>query len=321
VKDILRNYARKGYYGLRRAAGHATNSLGDKGPKLLVLTYHRVLEERRDNPLKTITSLKMFLKQIDYLAMKFGIIGIDEAFKDFSSDDPGAAKPSVVLSFDDGTIDNYEVVFPALKKKGLPAAFFVSSGYIGSGRPPWDLEVIMKLVHNPGIDRVQIGAEELFPEKGEPRLSFAYRVAGRLKYAGADALRRTVEGLKSDFDFRPDRCMEWEHLKKLQDSGMEIGSHGITHRSLARIPAEDAGNEIVASKKELAARLGRECRYFSFPFGSALDYNDGLISLVRGSGYRGCLLNVHGYNRPSGSLFSLKRIIMDDDTPYRFILG
>lgn len=321
MKDILRDYGRKGYYGIRRAAGHLKNSLGDRGPKLLVLTYHRVLAERRENPLKTIISLKAFLRQVDFLAGKFHIARMDEAVGDFSSGKAGTAKPSVVLSFDDGTIDNYEVVFPVLKKKGLPAAFFVSSGYVGSGRPPWDWEVIMKLVHNPGIGHVDIGEEVLVPGKCESRLSFACRVAGRLKYAGEDVLDRTVKTLESSYDFRPDRCMEWEHLNKMRDAGMEIGSHGISHRSLARIPPADARDEITASKKELTGRLKTECRYFSFPFGSAQDYNEGLIGIVRDSGYRACLLNVHGYNRPSGGLFALKRIIMDDDTPLRFILG
>ena len=317
MKDIMRDYGRKGYYGIRRAAGHIKSLLGDRGPKLLVLTYHRVLAGRREDPLRTIVSLKVFLKQIDFLERNFHITGLDEAVKDFSSRRRPAAKTSVVLSFDDGSIDNYEVVFPILKKRGLPAAFFVSSGYIGSGRPMWDWEVIMKLVHNTAIDEVDIAGETLRIKKGEARRAFAYRVAGRLKYADSDILKRTVEALASGYDLKPDRCMEWEQLKKMQDSGMEIGSHAISHRSLARILPEDAGNEIVESKMELTRRMGRECGYFSFPFGSALDYNDRLIALVRDSGYRACLLNVHGYNRPSEGLFSLKRIIMNDDTPYR----
>jgi len=315
----LRYYGRKGYYGLKGAARHVKNLLCDRGPKLLVLTYHRVLAEPGKNPLKTIVSQKTFLKHIDFFARKFQIIRIDEALENLSSSPDTGTR--AILTFDDGYIDNYESVFPILKKKGLPAAFFVSSGYIGSGRPLWDWEIIMKLIYNPDIDEVKTEDEVLTLRKGESRTLFAIRVARKLRSCELDALEQILGSLNSKYMFDFDRCMGWEELRRIRDAGMEVGSHGISHRSLSRIPIEQAKREILESKRELTDRLGRECRYFSFPFGSPYDYNDELIDFVRASGYRACLINVHGYNRPASGLFSLKRIIMDEDTSLRFLLG
>jgi peptidoglycan/xylan/chitin deacetylase (PgdA/CDA1 family) len=47
--------------------------------------------------------------------------------------------PPVVVTFDDGYLDNFEIALPILKKHGLSATFFVTTGFVGSQtRPSWD---------------------------------------------------------------------------------------------------------------------------------------------------------------------------------------
>jgi peptidoglycan/xylan/chitin deacetylase (PgdA/CDA1 family) len=46
------------------------------------------------------------------------------------------------ITFDDGYLDNFEVAAPILKRLGLPATFFVTTGFIGSRIvAPWDEEL------------------------------------------------------------------------------------------------------------------------------------------------------------------------------------
>ena len=100
---------------------------------LVVLNYHSVTDNR-DLPLSI--KVKEFERQISYLKKK-GYLGLslEEAIKyDTNSID----RKIVALTFDDGYKDNYENVFPILKKYGFSATVFLISDYIGSKKTfPW----------------------------------------------------------------------------------------------------------------------------------------------------------------------------------------
>ena len=52
----------------------------------------------------------------------------------------GLPDKPVILTFDDGGVDNYQVAFPILKQYGLTATFFVITGTVGNqGQMDWDM--------------------------------------------------------------------------------------------------------------------------------------------------------------------------------------
>ena len=59
-------------------------------------------------------------------------------------------------------------------------------------------------------------------------------------------------------------------LHALQKEGWEIGSHGISHRSLLRLSDEDLQNELCLSKQSLELEFG-EIHSYAYPYG---DYNE-----------------------------------------------
>lgn len=318
----VRRRLRRDYHAARRAISHVKNTLSDTSPKLVVLTYHRVLPSAGRNPLNTAVSERAFIKQVEGIAKKAAIISLSDAAEQFVS---GRIKRGLqaVISFDDGYSDNYGTAFPLLKRKGIPAVFSVSTGYIGAGRPLWDSEAIMRIIRG-NICRVDAGG--FFIERGmaESARSFAFRVFDELKSKDFSVIEKVLGSIREKEPgpcAEEGRCMTWEEVKGLSDAGMEIGSHAVTHRSLARIPFAEAESEVNSSKAEIEKMTGRPCAHFAFPFGSARDYNTGLIECVKKAGYGICLLNVHGYNRMAEGAFALKRTIMEEDTDVRFILG
>jgi peptidoglycan/xylan/chitin deacetylase (PgdA/CDA1 family) len=309
------------YRMIRLRINHWKNQLTDRHPKLLVLEYHRVLPEVHFNPFETVVSVRAFKTQLDRLERSYPIVPLGEAIRGIESKIKG---DKVALTFDDGYEDNYNVAFPILEERGLKATFFVTTGLIGSERPQWDWEIVTNL-RETNRDKVRIGKVTISKTSDESSTAFASRVIEHLKSSDLSSLQQVLEDLRENspkgLDIESTRCMDWEEVRTLRKAGMEIGAHGVTHRSLARIDPAESFNEIVKSKEVVESKTGNSCEHFAFPFGSRLDYNQQLIDWIRKAGFKSCLLHVHGYNRESDSNFSLRRIMMCENTDARYLLG
>lgn len=99
-----------------------------KKPKIVVLLYHRVSDDTRDN---LTVGIEQFDRQMALLRRHYHVLSIHELIHD--SNIKVSAKPMVCVTFDDGYLDNYENAVPVLLKHGIPAAFFVSTGIIDRG--------------------------------------------------------------------------------------------------------------------------------------------------------------------------------------------
>jgi peptidoglycan/xylan/chitin deacetylase (PgdA/CDA1 family) len=93
-----------------------------------VLMYHHVSPET--GPLTT--SPKNFESQIKGLVEKGYTTLTCDQFADFLAGKPTPPK-SVLLTFDDGYLDNWVYAHPILKKHGLRATIFLVTGLIGEG--------------------------------------------------------------------------------------------------------------------------------------------------------------------------------------------
>lgn len=91
------------------------------GPKILVLNYHQV--DNKHTPLAV--PINDFEEQMKFLS-ESGCITItpDELYAGLNGDIELPPKP-VLITFDDGYIDNYTNAFPILKKYGLRATIFI----------------------------------------------------------------------------------------------------------------------------------------------------------------------------------------------------
>lgn len=88
-------------------------------------------------------------------------------------------------------------------------------------------------------------------------------------------------------------------------AGYEIGSHGLTHRNLAKLALPEAREEIFSSKKRLEDLFGIPIRHFSYPSGR---YTPQIRDLVSEAGYQTACTVEFGVNLPSVNRFELRRI-------------
>ena len=293
----------------------------DPSDKIVILLYHRILEEPYENPLGTIVSKENFENQIRYLSENFKVTSLDRAFVDSSNG------LKVIITFDDGYIDNYKIAFPILKKYGLTAHFFLATNYISSGQPIWDWDLKLMLDNSNKNFDINIGLENFDRNNYQGKdNALLWELISRLKFFRSDERSKIIDNIKKqlevyELDYSEDRCMNWEEIKLMKEEGMYFGSHGSSHTSFSSLDKEALDQEIKTSLDILNKELSLKRHFLAFPFGSKADFNDEIIKRVLSSGYERCLLNVQGYNIQENNEFSLKRKVISNDTNLKYILG
>jgi len=99
--------------------------------KIRALIYHNVVPDT--TPFPYALTPAEFERQIALIKKKYNPVHLDEsgAIVGFSAD-----RINVLITFDDGFINNYEYVFPILVKHGLKATFFLIVDCVETGATP-----------------------------------------------------------------------------------------------------------------------------------------------------------------------------------------
>lgn len=72
----------------------------------------------------------------------------------------------------------------------------------------------------------------------------------------------------------------WEQIAELAATGIEIGSHGKSHRDLGRVAQRDLEDEIVASRSAIEQRTGQAVESFAYPFGTVTEPTRAIVRRV-----------------------------------------
>ena len=103
------------------------------GEHIRVLLYHRIAPSALPFELPAMTPVE-FENQLRYLQEQYHVISlstfVDALRNGFDRLPVKQGKQFVVVTFDDGYQDNYDIACPLLKKYHTPATFFISTGFI-----------------------------------------------------------------------------------------------------------------------------------------------------------------------------------------------
>jgi peptidoglycan/xylan/chitin deacetylase (PgdA/CDA1 family) len=76
--------------------------------------------------------------------------------------------------------------------------------------------------------------------------------------------------------------MGWSEVREMCGRGVSFGSHGVSHRRLSQLPAQDLVREVEASRRVLEAGLEEEIALFAYPYGGC---DDAARAAVEAAGY------------------------------------
>jgi peptidoglycan/xylan/chitin deacetylase (PgdA/CDA1 family) len=282
--------------------------------RVFLLEYHGV--DPGDREAEGTISQRRFRRHVRWLAERFELTTVADAAFRLRAD--RLDHDLVVLTFDDGYLDNVDGAFPVLRELGVPATIYLTTGFL-DGQELWF-----------DVARRALAAARGVATKADPAV--AARLAAtlgawpptedleksmrRLKYLAVEARLAAVADLRAaGLELGPAaRPMSWDQARQLRDAGIELGAHTVTHPILSRLDPAAQEIEIAGSRDRLAAELGEAPRSFAIPNGSPRDYDVHTLEIVQRLGFVAGCTTRRGSNRPGDSVFELRRLGVGSDS-------
>jgi len=227
--------------------------------------YHAVSDSEMPHirHLYPVKGIKAFESDLDDLLKHFKPIDYLE-FRTLKAKGEEPAKPSFLLSFDDGLSEFHNVIAPILLRKGIPAICFLNSAFIDNKDLFFRYKASL-LIHQ--CAKYPELYKKLFSKFGkeyeEPHdlLNINYKnktildeMAGHIGFSFDEFLKRDKPYLDS------------EQIHTLINKGFHFGAHSIDHPNYQFIDESEQLRQTVESVENICNRFKLKYKAFSFPF-------------------------------------------------------
>jgi peptidoglycan/xylan/chitin deacetylase (PgdA/CDA1 family) len=245
----------------------------------------------------------LFEQQLEWLQSHYNVIGVPEleAALDGRARLPARA---ALLTFDDGFVDHYETVFPALRRRGLSGVFFLSQSACGPERR-------LLGVHKTHFLLATLGAEAFGRAVlAECELSHGYQKSSR-NVLGLDTWEEADDrAIKQLLNYElpaaeADRVLETLFARHVGDAsvfarelyldermvhamaagGMVFGYHTRSHRMLSRLEPQQQDEELREGVGWIRRLTGQATVPFCYPWGGPQTYTRDTVRLLGEAGY------------------------------------
>ena len=291
---------------------------GDSG-RLSILIFHRV-HSAPDPLFPDEPDVARFEKIALWLKTWFNVLPLDEAIVRLQQGNLPAR--AAAITFDDGYADNLLCANAILRKHGLPATFFIATGFLDGGRM-WNDTIIESIRGGalPEIDGTFLGLGVLPLKSIEDKRSALARIIPAVKHLPAEQRSEMVARIAECCQamLPNDLMLSTTQLQQLRAEGAEIGAHTITHPILAKLDDAIAKREIANSRDQLEGILGERIGLFAYPNGRlGNDYSPTHANIVKSLGFDAAVTTNWGAGTKASDLFQLPRFTPWDSSRWRF---
>ena len=307
--------------------------------------YHRISEPDLD-PWGLSVSPSHFAEQLDVINKYFYPLSMQEFLGHLQRG--RVPNRSIVVTFDDGYVDNLLHAKPLLERSEVPATVFLVTEAIVEERNFW-WDKLERAMLQPGMlpdwlelrvngntyewhlgDARQYSLQDRQNDRQRrpwdalpgTRLAFFYLIWQRLlelsnteRLEVSDAICAWA-GMSND-SRRKDRALFKDEVNVLGEGGLiELGAHTMTHPSLKILSRLQQMEEISGSKAQLENIIGRPVTSFSYPHG---EYSLETVEFVQRAGFYGACTTNFQCVRAGADQFQLPRFQVDDWSGEEFL--
>ncbi len=307
--------------------------------RLNIVMYHYVrdLKNSRYPEIKGL-DYELFKQQIRFFSEKFHVVRMEDVIAWYKEKAP-LPENAMLLTFDDGYIDNYTFVFPVLKEYGMQGSFFVP-GKVFTEHCMLDVNKIHYLLASASIEILckelfaQLDAyrgngweypsnEELFEEYAKANrfdnkeTIFFKRI---LQVALPEELRNIIcDNLFQKYVGVPEEILareiyiSYDQMKLMKREGMYFGVHGYDHYWINRLEPSALKKDIEKGLACMEGLLDEKEWVINYPYGS---YSEEVVESLRDSGcVLGLSADVRVADLEKDNRFILPRLDTNDFPP------
>lgn len=286
--------------------------------RLPIIMYHYVRDLKNSRyPMIKGLDQEVFIQQIRHILDHYTVIPmeflLDACRRDDFSDIPDDA---ILLTFDDGYIDHYTVVYPVLKKYGIQGAFFPNAMAVKEHKLLTvnrihfvlasaeqnkrmhelvaDCFDMMDDYRSTGVelrDNQDIYDQIAIPNRWDPaEVIFVKRLLQnelpeKIRTEMAGRLFEKYVGELEDV-FARELYMNMDQIRCMKDGGMFFGLHGYDHYWLGKLPEVEMKRDIDLALDFFDGVIDRNNWVMNYPYGN---YSADVIQYVKG---KGCCLGL-----------------------------
>lgn len=304
-----------------------------------VLLYHRIHAAENDSQWLCV-SPRHFEEHLRVLRDFYSPLPLGELAR--SAAEGRIPRNALVVTFDDGYVDNLVHGKPLLKRYDIPATFFITSGQISqtgefwwdeverlilqSERLPEELELRLadekldfafdKFAHYPAeLQRVYSNWNVL--DGGDPteRHTLYRKLCQAIKPLTPGVRENALRSLREWADDSgtgriSHRALSLNELEELASGGLcEIGAHTVNHPTLSRLSLDAQIAEIRECKTQIETILKRSVECFSYPYGTREDYTHETVRIVQ-QHFKCGVSNFPGRFEASTNQFEIPRFVV-----------
>jgi len=281
--------------------------------KLYTVMYHYTREIKNSRyPNVKGMEYSLFKQQMEFFKHNFNVITMEQVIEAWNSPNGSLPERALLLTFDDGYVDNFLYAFPVLKEYGFQGSFFIPGKTINEN-VLLDVNKVHFILAASDVRKV---VNRLFALLDQYRgakweylsneeLFLKYAVANRFDTKETIFVKRVLQTvlpeelrnilcskLFEEFVDVPEEAfsrelyMNRDQLKMMKREGMFIGLHGYDHYWMGNLSCEQMHKDIDKMIMVMGEFIDNNSWVLNYPYGS---YNNEVLSYIE---QKGCKLGM-----------------------------
>ncbi len=263
------------------------------------IMYHYIRRYDPKLPFFRYLNFENFKKQLDFFEDRYGFVSLQD-WKNYILINKNSEPPrGVILTFDDSVSCHYDFVFNELVKRGLWGIFYVPTQPY-SDQKMLDVHRIHLLIGSNDSKKLisllnNLVSEDMIPDKKREEfdentylnqknsqniLLFKKTLNYFISYEYREKVLDELAKLLNLESFVTSFYISEKNIVKMNDSGMIIGSHTVSHPVMSKLDFGTQKLEISKSFNFLESICNIDHRTYSHPYGHAHTYNENTVKIL-----------------------------------------